>query len=84
MNVDAFMSSVTDNTPGGYHGYWPCDFYSPNTNYGTKSDLKRMVHTLESAGVHMMMDVVTNYVGYADYSYCNPFNRPEHFHICTG
>ncbi|KAK9823507.1 hypothetical protein WJX72_003245 [[Myrmecia] bisecta] len=85
MNVDAFMmSSVTDNTPGGYHGYWPCDFYSPNTNYGTKSDLKHMVHTMESAGVHVMMDVVTNHVGYGDYSYCNPFNQPEHFHNCTG
>ena len=37
-----------------------------------------------SAGIHVMLDVVVNHVGYGDYSYYHPFNKPEHFHNCTG
>ena len=41
-------------------------------------------NSLLIAGIHVMLDVVVNHVGYGDYSYFHPFNQPEHFHNCTG
>ncbi|KAK9813846.1 hypothetical protein WJX73_001548 [Symbiochloris irregularis] len=85
MNFEAIMLSPTvEQAPGGYHGYWPSDYYGVNQHFGTDQDLKRMTKKYEDAGVRVMMDIVANHVGYGDYSYFNPFNQPDDFHNCTG
>ena len=45
---------------------------------------EKFTYIVQLAGIHVMLDVVTNHVGYGDYSYFHPSNQPEHFHNCTG
>jgi len=35
---------------GGYHGYWPADYYSTNGHFGTAEDLKDVIATYQHSG----------------------------------
>ena len=35
---------------GGYHGYWPADYYSTNGHFGTADDLKHVIATYQESG----------------------------------
>ncbi|KAK9845225.1 hypothetical protein WJX81_000502 [Elliptochloris bilobata] len=85
MNFGAvWISPTVVNAPGGYHGYWPVDLYSTNSNFGTMKDLQRLLGTAYSQGLWVMADVVLNHVGYGDILHgYNPFYKDEHFHNCS-
>ncbi|KAF4633064.1 hypothetical protein G7Y89_g5062 [Cudoniella acicularis] len=78
---------VGDSGDGeAYHGYWAQDIYSINSNFGSSADLIALSAALHARGMYLMVDVVTNHMGYlgcgtcVDYSVFNPFNSESYFH----
>ncbi|KAH0037353.1 alpha-amylase, partial [Aureobasidium melanogenum] len=69
-----------------YHGYWAQDIYQVNTNFGSASDLVSLSKALHGRGMYLMVDIVTNHMGYdgcgncVDYSIYNPFNQQSYYH----
>lgn len=74
-----WMTPVVRNTSmpewqaWGYHGYWPEDFERIDPHYftpggdlpdGSRLHLKRLVDELHANGIQVILDVVTNHVGY--------------------
>jgi alpha-amylase len=63
-----------------YHGYWAQNIYDVNSNFGAASDLVALSAALHAKGMYLMVDVVTNHMGYlgcgtcVDYSVFTPFN----------
>lgn len=84
--VQIWISPIVKNLEGNsadgesYHGYWAQDIYSLNSHFGTEADLLDLSAALHGRGMHLMVDVVTNHMGYlgcgtcVDYSVFNPFN----------
>jgi alpha-amylase len=76
------VENLSGNTADGsaYHGYWAQNIYEVNSNFGTEADLIALSAALHSRGMYLMVDVVTNHMGYVgcgncvDYSVFNPFN----------
>jgi len=91
MGFDAiWISPVTHNTPGGYHGYWTDNLYEINEKFGTAEELKELIDTCHEKDIWVMVDVVANHVGYVDwvgegenfgpvYTKIVPFNDPAHY-----
>ncbi|CZR53768.1 related to alpha-amylase A precursor [Phialocephala subalpina] len=87
-----WISPIVTNLVGnsadgeGYHGYWAQDIYTINSNFGTSSDLVALSAALHARGMYLMVDVVTNHMGYlgcgtcVDYSVFNPFNSQSYYH----
>ncbi|KAF2769699.1 alpha-amylase [Teratosphaeria nubilosa] len=89
-----WISPVVENLPASvetvdgssYHGYWAQDIYSVNPNFGTAADLTALSTALHDRGMYLMVDVVTNHMGYdgcgtcVDYSIYNPFNSQSYYH----
>ncbi|MGD9637477.1 MAG: glycogen debranching protein GlgX [Alphaproteobacteria bacterium] len=46
-----------------YWGYDPVNYFSPNTDYGSPAEFKKMVKELHNAGIEVIMDVVYNHTG---------------------
>lgn len=72
---------VGDSSDGeAYHGYWAQNIYGVNTNFGSAADLVALSEALHSAGMYLMVDIVTNHMGYlgcgncVQYNIFNPFN----------
>ncbi|THX53195.1 alpha-amylase [Aureobasidium pullulans] len=69
-----------------YHGYWAQDIYQVNTNFGSAADLVSLSKALHARGMYLMVDIVTNHMGYAgcgscvDYSQFNPFDKQSYYH----
>ncbi|KAI1503143.1 glycoside hydrolase family 13 protein [Biscogniauxia marginata] len=69
-----------------YHGYWAQDIYSLNSHFGTEEDLANLSAALHSRGMYLMLDVVTNHMGYngcgtcVQYDIFNPFNSASYYH----
>jgi len=59
-----WITPVTAQTPGGYHGYWTADFYAVDPHLGDLAALKRLVATAHGKGLKVVLDVVLNHVGY--------------------
>ncbi|KAJ6032705.1 alpha-amylase [Penicillium herquei] len=86
--ITPVTEQLSQDTADGeaYHGYWQQDIYSINSNYGTADDLKSLASALHDRNMYLMVDVVTNHMGYAgagdavDYSVFNPFNSEDYFH----
>ncbi|QSZ34496.1 hypothetical protein DSL72_006090 [Monilinia vaccinii-corymbosi] len=87
-----WISPVVQNVAGdtvdgsGYHGYWAQNIYEVNRNFGTPGDLKDLSAALHARGMYLMVDVVTNHMGYVgcgdcvDYSIYTPFNDKSYYH----
>jgi alpha-amylase len=87
-----WISPVVENVKGltadgnSYHGYWARWIDSINSNFGTPSDLQALSSALHSRGMYLMVDVVTNHMGYegcgtcVDYSIYDVFNNEEYYH----
>lgn len=87
-----WISPVVENVVGltadgnSYHGYWARWIDSINTNFGTPSDLVALSDALHARDMYLMVDVVTNHMGYegcgecVDYSIYDVFNNEEYFH----
>ncbi len=81
-----WISPVVENLVGnsqdgeGYHGYWAQNIYEVNSNFGTAADLKNLSTQLHNRGMYLMVDVVTNHMGYlgcgtcVNYADFTPFN----------
>ncbi|KAA8573500.1 hypothetical protein EYC84_005085 [Monilinia fructicola] len=87
-----WISPIVQNVVGdtvdgaGYHGYWAQNIYEVNPNFGTSADLKALSAALHARGMYLMVDVVTNHMGYVgcgdcvDYSIYTPFDSKSYFH----
>ena len=75
------MKNLVGNSADGeaYHGYWAQNINEVNSNFGTSSDLVALSAALHDRGMYLMVDVVTNHMGYlgcgicVDYSVFSPF-----------
>jgi alpha-amylase len=80
--ISPVVENIAGNSADGsaYHGYWAQNIYGVNTNFGTAADLKALSTALHARGMYLMVDVVTNHMGYlgcgtcVDYTKFNPFN----------
>ncbi|KAH0140840.1 alpha-amylase, partial [Aureobasidium melanogenum] len=86
--VSPVVKNLNASTADGssYHGYWAQDIYAVNTNFGAAADLVKLSSALHDRGMYLMVDVVTNHMGYAgcgdcvDYSVFDPFNKESYYH----
>ncbi|KAH8657061.1 glycoside hydrolase family 13 protein [Tricladium varicosporioides] len=86
--ISPVVTNIAGNSLDGssYHGYWAQDIYSINSNFGTKADLVALSAALHARGMYLMVDVVTNHMGYlgcgscVDYSIYKPFNSKSYYH----
>jgi hypothetical protein len=72
---------VGDSSDGeAYHGYWAQNIYEVNNNFGSATDLLALSKALHNADMYLMVDIVTNHMGYlgcgscVQYNIFNPFN----------
>ncbi|KAG9248332.1 glycoside hydrolase superfamily [Calycina marina] len=87
-----WISPITSNINGSstvgesYHGFWPNDINTLNSNFGTADDLKALSTELHSRGMLLMVDVVANNMASAapgattDYTQFTPFDKEDYFH----
>lgn len=54
----------------GYHGYWPIDPLSAETNYGGDEALQELIETAHENGIRVLFDLVFNHV-HEDHIYCD-------------
>ncbi|KAI1420845.1 glycoside hydrolase superfamily [Xylaria sp. FL1777] len=83
MGFDAiWITPVVTNSDGGYHGYWALDLDGINPNYGTADDLKSLVNAAHDKGMYVMVDVVANHMGYANFGDDSPepLNQESSYH----
>ncbi|TMD60686.1 MAG: alpha-amlyase [Chloroflexi bacterium] len=59
-----WITPVTEQTPGGYHGYWTLDFYKVDPHLGDLAKLKELVTKAHGMGLKIVLDVVINHTGY--------------------
>ena len=80
--ISPVVYNLVGDSPDGeaYHGYWAQNIYEVNSNFGTAADLVALSDALHDAGMYLMVDIVTNHMGYlgcgncVDYSVFNPFD----------
>ncbi|KAG9668389.1 putative alpha-amylase, partial [Aureobasidium melanogenum] len=81
MNLDVLTADGSS-----YHGYWARDIYEVNPNFGSATDLVALADALHERRMYLMVDIVTNHMGFAgcggcvDYSIFNPFNKEAYYH----
>ncbi|TDL62572.1 alpha-amlyase [Rhodococcus qingshengii] len=56
------LTSIFDNTAGGYHGYWVNDFKQPDEHFGTLKTFKKLVREAHQRDMKIIIDFVTNNV----------------------
>ena len=56
-----WITPVYLNPPGGYHGYWPTDFYKVDPHFGDLGTLKELVRQAHARGVRVLLDMVLNH-----------------------
>ncbi|KAK0970451.1 hypothetical protein LTR54_017953 [Friedmanniomyces endolithicus] len=86
--ISPVVKNLVNLTSDGnsYHGYWAQDIYSVNTDFGSATDLVALSSALHARGMYLMVDVVTNHMGYAGCGNCvqydvfNPFNSQSYYH----
>ncbi|TAQ85031.1 hypothetical protein B7494_g6643 [Chlorociboria aeruginascens] len=86
--ISPIVTNLVGNTADGeaYHGYWAQDISSLNSNFGTTSDLTALSTAVHARGMYLMVDMVTNHMGYdgcgtcVDYSIFTPFNSQSDYH----
>jgi alpha-amylase len=59
-----WITPVTQQTRGGYHGYWTADFYRVDPHLGDLDKLKELVTKAHAMRLKVLLDVVINHVGY--------------------
>jgi alpha-amylase len=58
-----WITPVTAQMSGGYHGYWTSDFYTVDPHLGDLSKLRELVTRAHAIGLKIVLDVVFNHVG---------------------
>ncbi|TMC74926.1 MAG: alpha-amlyase [Chloroflexi bacterium] len=59
-----WITPITQQTRGGYHGYWTADFYRVDPHLGDLLKLKELVTKAHAMRLKVLLDVVINHVGY--------------------
>ena len=58
LGVNAiWISPIPEQTDRGFHGYWQKNINNINPNFGSSSDLKKLVSACHSRGIWVMLDV---------------------------
>ncbi|KAH8791321.1 glycoside hydrolase family 13 protein [Hyaloscypha sp. PMI_1271] len=86
--ISPIVENLSGNSGDGeaYHGYWAQNINAVNSNFGSESDLIALSAALHSRGMYLMVDIVTNHMGYlgcgtcVDYSVFTPFNSQSYYH----
>ena len=60
-----------------YHGYWTQDFEKVNPHFGDMASLRHMVNAAHTAGLKVILDIVTNHVGQLFYYDINGNGEPD-------
>ncbi|KAH8688255.1 glycoside hydrolase superfamily [Ilyonectria robusta] len=69
-----------------YHGFWAQKIWSINDRFGTAAELKALSKALHDRGMYLIVDIVTNHMGYygcgncVDYSKYDAFPDSSYFH----
>ncbi|WP_028402556.1 alpha-amylase family glycosyl hydrolase [Ectobacillus panaciterrae] len=58
------LTPVVDNEEGGYHGYWPNDYFKVEEHFGSMKDLKQLVKEVHKRDMKIILDFVGNHTGY--------------------
>jgi alpha-amylase len=58
-----WLTPVTEQMPGGYHGYWTRDFYRVDPHLGDMAKLAELVRRAHDLSLKVVLDVVVNHVG---------------------
>ncbi|SDN13981.1 alpha-amylase family glycosyl hydrolase [Bacillus sp. OK048] len=56
------LTSIFDNSAGGYHGYWVKDFYKTEEHFGSLKTFKKLVNEAHNRDMKVIIDFVTNNV----------------------
>ncbi|KAF7561789.1 hypothetical protein G7046_g2349 [Stylonectria norvegica] len=85
--IVANIEAPSDGLDGqAYHGFWAQDIWSINSHFGTADDLKTLSQALHDRSMYLMVDIVTNHMGYngcgtcVDYSIYDAFSDASYFH----
>ncbi|CAM1510835.1 Fc.00g083480.m01.CDS01 [Cosmosporella sp. VM-42] len=76
----------SENHGQAYHGFWAQNIWSINSHFGTAGDLKALSKALHDRGMYLMVDIVTNHMGYdgcgncVDYGIYDQFSDRSYFH----
>lgn len=86
LGVDGvILSPIVDSFPGGYHGYWPREFYKVNPLLGTEDDMRQLSMKFHKHNMKVFGEVNLNQAGYPgiemkDLAMIKPFDTPEYYH----
>ncbi len=70
------LSSIWENAPKGYHGYWIEDFYKIEEQFGTIDDMKNLIKEAHQRDMKVIVELETNYI-----SESHPFVSDESKHV---
>lgn len=73
------LTSIFDNTAGGYHGYWVNDFYQPDEHFGSLKTFKKLVQEAHKRDMKVVIDFVTNNVS-AEHPWVKDSSKQNWFH----
>ncbi|MDF2855731.1 MAG: alpha amylase catalytic region [Neobacillus sp.] len=73
------LTSIFDNTAGGYHGYWVNDFYKIDEHFGSLKTFMKLVKEAHERELKVMIDFVTNNVS-AEHPWVNDPEKQSWFH----
>jgi glycosidase len=73
------ISSIFDNTAGGYHGYWVNDFYEIDEHFGSLKTFKKLVKEAHERDLKVIIDFVTNNVS-TEHPWVNDPAKQSWFH----
>lgn len=73
------LTSIFDNTDGGYHGYWVNDFYQTDEHFGSVKTFKKLVNEAHNREMKVIIDFVTNNVS-KDHTWVKDSEKQNWFH----
>jgi glycosidase len=76
------LTSIFDNTAGGYHGYWVNDFKKPDEHFGTLKTFKKLVREAHQRDMKVIIDFVTNNVS-TEHPWVKDAAKQDWFHEKT-
>ncbi|KAK1980311.1 alpha amylase [Colletotrichum cereale] len=87
--ISPIVKNIHSNASDGdsYHGYWAQDIWTLNHHFGTAEDLIALADAVHARGMYLMVDVVTNHMGYpghqdtVDFSIFRPFSNASAYHM---
>lgn len=76
------LTSIFDNTSGGYHGYWVNDFYQPDEHFGSLKTFKKLVQEAHQRDMKVIIDFVTNNVS-TEHPWVKDTTKQDWFNVKT-